>query len=270
VAHVIGIDARIERKLYPGADVPALLDCRLRVDASQFVALVGPSGCGKSTLLNIVGGLDRDLSGAVSLGGLAVGDAAAGGLAIGYMFQEPRLMPWLTALENLLLVLEESPGAEQTARQLLAQVDLEDFADAFPGQLSGGMSRRLSLARAFSVDPKLLLMDEPFVSVDAPTAARLRRQLTDLWMLRRPTVLFVTHDLREALALADRVVFMSGRPGSIVFDFTVKLPHPRDPEDPSITALRGDILAKHPQLLSGIEGLEHQPGADQRNDEEVA
>jgi NitT/TauT family transport system ATP-binding protein len=267
---MIGVDLELDHKLYPGDEAPALLDFRLRVEAGQFVALVGPSGAGKSTLLNIVGGLDTDVGGSVRLGGHPLAQALESGLSIGYMFQEPRLMPWLTVLENLLLVLGDSEDASQRARRLLDRVGLSGFADAFPGQLSGGMSRRLSLARAFSIEPELLLMDEPFVSVDAPTAGRLRRQLSDLWTLKRPTVLFVTHDLREALALADRVVFMSDRPGRVVLDHPVALPHPRDPEDPSVTALRAELLTRHPDLLSGLENNPHSMSVGVSTDEETA
>lgn len=264
---MIAVDVQIDRKAYPGAGTPALADFRLRVEAGQFVALVGPSGSGKSTLLNIVGGLDTDLSGRVLLGDDPLRTALDAGFAIGHMFQEPRLMPWLTVLDNLLLVRGNSGDEIQSAHRLLERVGLGEFANAYPGQLSGGMSRRVSLARAFSVEPELLLMDEPFVSVDAPTAARLRRHLTDLWAQRRPTVLFVTHDLREALALADRVVFMSDRPGRVVLDQRVDLPSPRDPEDGTVTALRNEILTAHPDLLSGLGSVPEPTPAPHRPNE---
>jgi len=250
---MIGVDVQVRRKVYRGSETPALSDFRLAIEPGQFVALVGPSGAGKSTLLNIVGGLDTQMDGAVLVNGHPLSIAIESGLAIGHMFQEPRLMPWLTVVENLRLVLSENDEADRRAMDLLDRVGLTEFAQAYPRQLSGGMSRRLSLARAFAVDPDMLLMDEPFVSVDAPTATRLRGFLTDLWVQKQPTVLFVTHDLREALALADRVVFMSGRPGRVVLDQPVVLPRPRDPEDASVTALRGQLLSRHPDLLSGLE-----------------
>jgi NitT/TauT family transport system ATP-binding protein len=250
---MIGVDVQVRRKTYAGSETPALSDFRLRIEPGEFVALVGPSGAGKSTLLNIVGGLDSHVDGDVLLDGSPLRTALESGLAIGHMFQEPRLMPWLTVLQNLLLVLVDSDESGRRAMELLHRVGLTGFAHVYPRQLSGGMSRRLSLARAFAVDPNMLLMDEPFVSVDAPTAARLRGFLTDLWVQKRPTVLFVTHDLREALALADRVVFMSGRPGRVVLDQPVALPRPRDPEDASVTALREQLLSRNPDLLSGLE-----------------
>lgn len=161
-------------------------------------------------------------------------------------------MPWLTVLENVLLVLEGVAGARERASALLAAMELGEVLDAFPGELSGGMQRRVALARAFAIEPCLLLMDEPFVSLDAPTAARLRAMLIELWQRRRATVLFVTHDLHEALALGDRVCFLSPGPGRIVFETAVDLPRPRTPQDPAVAALYASLLARHPGLLAGL------------------
>lgn len=185
----------------------ALAGLSVQVAAGEFVAVVGPSGAGKSTLLNLIAGLDTAYEGDIS----GVPHAH-----LGFMFQEPRLMPWLSACDNLQLV---APQAERDELEsLLAAVELGAFAHAYPNQLSGGMARRLALARAFAVAPQLLLMDEPFTGLDAPTAARLRRLLQDLCAHATPTVVLVTHQLNEALALADRVVFLSGSPARVVLE----------------------------------------------------
>jgi NitT/TauT family transport system ATP-binding protein len=131
-------------------------------------------------------------------------------------------------------------------------MELGDVMNAFPGSLSGGMQRRVALARAFVIDPVLLLMDEPFVSLDAPTATRLRNMLLNLWQRCNTTVLFVTHDLREALSLADRVCFLSGAPGQLVLDLPIDLPRPRSADDPRILALQTNLLQQHPELLAGL------------------
>ncbi len=249
----------VREKCYPGSCGVALADLNFTVDSGEFVAILGPSGAGKSTLLNLVSGLDRQLDGEVTVDGAAVhrGEHPAG--RFGFMFQEPRLLPWLTVLDNLLLVLDDGAGARTRALRLLEEVGLAECAEAWPGQLSGGMQRRVALARAFAVSPALLLMDEPFVSLDAPTAARLREQLTALWQERRPTVLFVTHDLEEALCLADRVLFLSGRPGRVVLELPVPLPRPRTRDDARVQAEAARLLATHPQLLSGLAETAEDP-----------
>ncbi len=224
----------------------ALHDLRLTAGDGEFVCLVGPSGCGKSTLLNIISGLDPDACASVRL------DGRERGRDIGFMFQEPRLMPWLTVLENVCLVLEGVPEGEARATALLQAMNLGEVLNAYPGTLSGGMQRRVALARAFAIEPKLLLMDEPFVSLDAPTAARLRAMLIDLWQRQRSTVVFVTHDLREALALADRICFLSASPGQIVLEEAVTLPRPRRPESPEVGRLYEALLSRHPDLLAGL------------------
>lgn len=233
-----------------GREHVALRGFRLNVADGEFVCLVGPSGCGKSTLLNIVGGLDRGAQAEITLDG-----RAGPSREIGFMFQEPRLMPWLTVRENVCLVLDDEPEAHEKADRLLRAMELGDVLDAFPGTLSGGMQRRVALARAFAIEPRLLLMDEPFVSLDAPTAARLRAMLMELWHRQRATVLFVTHDLREALALADRVCFLSSAPGRIVYQQTVDLPRPRLPQDPAVGRLYDELLAREPGLLAGLPAV---------------
>jgi NitT/TauT family transport system ATP-binding protein len=247
---VLSVDIDRKRFASPGSDERrvVLADLRLALAEGELLCLVGPSGCGKSTLLNIINGLDQEVEGRVTLSeGVHGGDVAT-------VFQNPRLMPWLTVLDNVCLVLNGSTAAETQARNLLAEMGLGDVLDVYPNRLSGGMQRRVALARAFAIEPRLLLMDEPFVSLDMPAANRLRAMLIELWRIRRTTVLFVTHDLREALALADRVLFMSASPGSVVLEQRVDLPRPRSLNGDGVIALQERLLADHPDLLRGLIG----------------
>lgn len=248
------LEIRIDRKRYPdrgGRPHLALSGLRLDVARGEFVCVVGPSGCGKSTLLNIVGGLDRDMDGRVTMNGAFPED-------VGFMFQEPRLMPWMSVLDNVLLVARAGDAARQRecAIALLRAMELGDVLDAYPTRLSGGMMRRVALARAFINEPALLLMDEPFVSLDSPTANRLREMLVEQWQRCGASVLFVTHDLREALALGDRVCFLSAAPGRVVLDLPVELARPRDAAAPAVDGLYQALLARHPELLGGLASAE--------------
>ena len=246
-----GIRIAIERKAFESPPAVALAGLALTVEPGEFVAIVGPSGAGKSTLLNIVAGLDRYYEGDV------VHTAGTNGTRdprVAYVFQTPRLMPWLTAIDNVRLVLPQEAASVEAAREILVEVGLQGYEDAYPGQLSGGMQRRVALARAFSMKPALLLMDEPFASLDEPLAWRLRGGLHELWRRHRPTVLFVTHDLTEALSLADRVMFLSPRPGRVVWEQPVELSRPRERDDPGIERLRTGLLARHPEILAGHTG----------------
>ncbi len=246
------LDIDIAEKSYPRpagtTAAPVLAGLRFAVADGEFASIVGPSGCGKTTLLNLISGLDLDVGGTVRVNGAGPG----AGAVIGYMFQSPRLMPWLTVRQNVGLVLGDGDADEGRVEELLGEMGLGDFVDAYPNRLSGGMQRRVALARAFITEPRLLLLDEPFLSLDAPAAQRLRRLLLELCARRPTTVLFVTHDLREALYLADRVLFMSAGPGRIVLDLPVEVPKPRDPEGAAIEALRLRLLNEHPKLLAGL------------------
>lgn len=246
------LQVNIRCKRFPGAESLAVEELVLTALPGEFLAIVGPSGAGKSTLLNIVAGLDREMDGDVEMDGQPLHADGRNSARIGFVFQEPRLMPWLTVMDNLMLVMDKSPGSVERVRQLLTEVGLADIEHSFPNQLSGGMQRRVSLVRAFAMRPELLLMDEPFLSLDAPTAARLRRLLLTLWGELHPTVLFVTHQLREALALADRLLFLSSSPGRVVLEVPVQLPRPRELEDANIGELHDRLLAQHPDLLSGL------------------
>jgi NitT/TauT family transport system ATP-binding protein len=216
--------------------VPALATTSLRIADGDFVALVGPSGCGKSTILRLVGGLVRPSTGVVVVGGREV---AAKALRIGMAFQNPTLLPWMTIEQNVLLPLKivepfrsEYRKKRRTefrdkAHALLDQVGLKGFASRFPWQLSGGMLQRANLCRALIHEPRLLLLDEPFGALDQFTREELWSTLQTLWLTHRPTVLLVTHDLREAGFLANRICVMSARPGRIVDDSAVPFSRPR-------------------------------------------
>ncbi|HEX2193637.1 MAG TPA: ABC transporter ATP-binding protein [Candidatus Limnocylindria bacterium] len=213
-----------------GNQVLALRDISLAVAPGEFVCLVGASGCGKSTLLNIVAGLDRPAGGEVQI----VGRRAM-------LFQEAGLFPWLTAAANVELALRLAgrPAAERRteAERLLRTVRLDGFADKRPHELSGGMRQRVALARAFAQSADILFMDEPFGSLDAMTRDLLHDELEALWADRGFSVLFVTHDVREAVRLGDRVLVLTSRPGSVAAEFAVDIPRPRRVGDPRETGL---------------------------------
>ena len=196
----------------------------------EFVALVGPSGCGKSTILNMIGGLVTPSAGVVEIDGVPV--TAVAPPDVGYVFQKDTVFPWRTVARNIALGLEYRGirGAEQArrVREAIALAGLEGFEDAFPATLSGGMRQRVALMRTLVVDPAILLMDEPFGALDTHTKITLHAELLGLWSARRQTVVFVTHDLSEAITLADRIVVMTRRPGRIKLVHEVKLPRPRD------------------------------------------
>jgi NitT/TauT family transport system ATP-binding protein len=200
------------------------------VHEREFVAIVGPSGCGKSTVLNMVGGLVAPTAGEIRVDGQPV--AGAPPATVGYVFQKDTVFPWRTVERNIALGLEyrNLPAAERTARvrEAIALAGLQGFEDAYPATLSGGMRQRVALMRSLVVDPEILLMDEPFGALDTHTKLNLHAELLSLWQTKRQTVIFVTHDLSEAITLADRIVVMTRRPGRIKQIYDVKLPRPRD------------------------------------------
>ncbi|AKU07653.1 ABC transporter ATP-binding protein [Haloferax gibbonsii] len=209
--------------------VEALSDVEFAVEDGEFVCIVGPSGCGKTTLFRIIAGLEDATSGAVTLDGSPV---TGPGTDRGMVFQEYGLFPWRTVAENVAFGLEEQ-GVEEPARservtEMLELVGLDGFADAYPKELSGGMKQRVGIARALAVDPELLLMDEPFGAVDAQTRDMLHGELLDIWAETDKTVLFVTHDVEEAVTLADRVVVMAANPGRVREIVSVDIDRPRE------------------------------------------
>ncbi len=210
--------------------VRALTDVSLRVRPGEFVCLLGPSGCGKTTLLNIIAGLELPDCGKVLADGKPVTDA---GRDRQVMFQEPALFPWLTVIGNVLFSLRLKPRMTEAARRETAEsylrlVGLERFMEANIHELSGGMKQRVALARALAPDPVVLLMDEPFGSLDALTREQLYGDLQAIWEKHRRTIVFVTHNAREAACLGDRVLIFSPRPGRILEQFEIKLPRPRE------------------------------------------
>lgn len=227
-------------------EVVALRDASLRMAENEFVALVGTSGCGKSTLLSILAGLQEATEGTVMVDGRPVDGP---GRDRGVVFQTYTLFPWLTARQNVEFALhgEGVSKAERRERaaELLAQMRLGEFADAHPRELSGGMKQRVAIARALVYRPRVLLMDEPFGALDALTRRMMQQLLAEVWEAHRLTVLFVTHDVEEAVYVADRVLVMTNRPGRIKEEIPVPLPRPRTPEmltDPAFVEIRGRVL----------------------------
>jgi len=197
----------------------ALDDVSLEVDPGEFAAVLGPSGCGKSTLLRLIGGLDHDYAGRIQMPASR----------LGMIFQEPRLLPWMTAVDNVRFALAAHGGeARRHAAAWLARVGLAASNSAYPYQLSIGMQQRVALARAFAVAPQLLLMDEPFSALDVQTRSLMENELLGLWAASSASVVFVTHDLEEAISLSDRVFVITAGPGTVKSNYEIDLPRPRN------------------------------------------
>jgi NitT/TauT family transport system ATP-binding protein len=224
-----------------------LNDINFEMSGQHFVSLVGPSGCGKSTLLNIVSGVEHATSGALTV----VSDEGEPA-RLGYVFQDPRLLPWRNVMDNMLYV-QDDHSQERRAKMVeyLRMVGLDKHTDYYPAQLSGGMQQRVGIARAFGVEPDLLLMDEPFSHLDAITARGLRDQLQDIWAQTRKTVLFVTHDVMEAVQLSDRIIVLA--PGGTLYeDITIDLPRPRKLSDPTVATMQAEILARLERMTQNL------------------
>jgi NitT/TauT family transport system ATP-binding protein len=232
------------RKVFDGEERPivALDDVSFEASGHTFVSIVGPSGCGKSTLLNILAGVETPTSGSVDI-------SENGGKArVGYVFQAPRLLPWRSVMDNMLFV-QSDPGPEADARaaRYLDMVGLSEHQKSWPSQLSGGMQQRVGIARAFSIEPDALLMDEPFSHLDAITARGLRRELHGMWVETRKTILFVTHDVGEAVELSNRIVILA-KGGHLRQTVEVDLPFPRDPADDRVALMKADVLRTFEEL----------------------
>ena len=226
--------------------VVALEDIDLSVAEREFVAILGPSGCGKSTLLNMVAGFDLPTRGSVKVAGE---DILAPAPSRGVVFQEPALFPWLTVMDNVVFgpkTLGQSAADYRVrAAQIIEQIGLSGFEASYPAELSGGMRQRVGIARVLIMEPKVLLMDEPFGSLDAQTRTLMQELLLALWERHHQTVLFITHDIEEAVLLADRVCVMTARPGRIKKSIQVRIPRPRSIElttSPEFNALRREVL----------------------------
>jgi ABC-type nitrate/sulfonate/bicarbonate transport system ATPase subunit len=245
MAQAVSIN-HVSKSLPAGRDrVPVLDGLSLTAQPGEIVALLGPSGCGKSTILRLVAGLETPSAGRIEIGDRPVTTTDE---RCAVVFQEPRLLPWRSVADNVALGADrrrdrEAEAAPALIERLLARVGLTDSARSHPHQLSGAMAQRVALARGLAAEPEVLLLDEPFASLDALTRLRMQDLLIEAWSDRKPTVLLVTHDVDEAIYLADRIVVLGGtRPASVVAQIPVTIARPRDHADPAFFAIRARIL----------------------------
>ena len=240
----------------PGGELPVLQEIDMTVRQGEFLSLVGSSGCGKSTLLRIIAGLETEYEGMVLLSGNPI---HAPGLDRGMVFQEHRLFPWLTVEENVAFALNGNLGQGKTAlvREHLDLVGLTGFEKAYPHQLSGGMAHRVAIARALVNRPGVLLLDEPFGSLDALTRIQMQKEILRIWRVEKTTMILVTHDIEEAIYLGDRVAVMSKRPGTIRNVIPVDLPRPRDRSSCGFAMIRKTI---YDGFCDEDDGLEQYKG----------
>lgn len=226
-----------------GKTTPAVNDLSFTADTSQFVTLIGPSGCGKSTAFNLITGLLKPDQGEIRLDGMLINGQTG---LVGYMPQRDLLLPWRNVLENVILGPEIAgkplERARQRARQLLPIFGLEAFASTYPATLSGGMRQRAALLRTFLLERDVILLDEPFGALDALTRYDLQRWLLNVWTEFKPTILFITHDVREAVLLSDRVLVFTASPGRIKLELPIELPRPRDDSAEAFIRLQSTLL----------------------------
>mgnify|MGYP001161470748 FL=1 len=249
----MGISIKVKKQVYIDKDykeTTALKEINTFINPKEFVCIVGPSGCGKTTLMNIIGGLVKATEQQILVNNKPINDKNA----LAYVFQTSRLMPWLTLYENIKLVCKEnSQNLTKKINNILNNFELSEFKESFPNTISGGMRRKVSLARAFVNNPEVLLMDEPFVSLDQPTTESLYKVLIDYWKKKPTTVIFITHSLKEALLLGDRILFFSKRPGQVILDYNVKskrIPLKIDNKDVEKEYI--NLNKKYPNLLKGL------------------
>jgi NitT/TauT family transport system ATP-binding protein len=226
----------------------ALGGLSLEVGETEFVAVLGPSGCGKSTLLQVLSGLLAPSAGSAAIAGHDVTRVAGERLRVGYVFQDHRLLPWRSVRQNLEIVLAAAgvPRAEWADRitKYLTMLQVEPYVDSWPMQLSGGQRQRVSIARALAIEPAVMLMDEPFSTLDEVTARVMRQQISELWMARPGAVIFVTHSIREAVFLADRIIILTRGPATLLEEVVVPIGRPRRYEDPALTAVEAEIVGR--------------------------
>jgi ABC-type nitrate/sulfonate/bicarbonate transport system ATPase subunit len=261
---VASIELTNVTKIFPrkgrSAEWMALNNVSLSTQPGEFVCILGPSGCGKSTLLNILSGLDDNYQGQASIFGQPASQQVDRGIRIAYVFQEPRLMPWRSVRSNIEFALQTAGFAASEWRdrvdRVLGLVELSKFSEFYPLQLSGGMQQRASIARAFAIDPEVLLMDEPFSALDELTARVLRQQLLKIWGEFRSTVLFVTHNAFEATFLADRIMMMTRGPGASFCDEVdlADLSRPRSYEDVRIFEKSRTVVQRLVSHIGSIDG----------------
>jgi ABC-type nitrate/sulfonate/bicarbonate transport system ATPase subunit len=216
---------------------------KFAVAANEFVCICGPSGCGKTTLLDMLAGILRPSRGAVLIDGMPADPKQQ---SISFVFQEPSTFPWLNVRDNVATGLRirgiRASKIDELVRGIVDMVGLTGFEGYYPHQISGGMKQRVAIARAFVTDADLILMDEPFVSLDQPTRERMQKEVLDIWRHRRRTVVFVTHNLEEAICLGDRILILSPKPARILAEIEIPLERPRDPLSPEFMALRGRCM----------------------------
>ena len=241
----------IREKSYENKNKPsynsAIKNMKFIVPQGQFCCIVGPSGCGKTTLLNLLSGLDENLDGTI----MYQDNSIPKNWPIGYMFQEPRLMPWLTVKQNVAIVTQQTAEEIKLSETLINEMGLNNYMNSFPSELSGGMQRRVAIARAFVNRPKILLLDEPFISLDETVGNLLRQMLLKLWENQKTTIIFVTHDLREAIYMSDRILFLSKGPSKVIHDLNISINRPREINDKKLDTLRTKLISNYPDILSG-------------------
>lgn len=239
----------------------ALDNVSLSIKRGEFISLLGPSGCGKSTLLNIIAGLEKETSGTVLVNGAPIKGPGNDRIVV---FQESGLFPWMTVLENVMygLLIKKVPKqeAENRAMKWLKKVHLGKFAHSRPHELSGGMKQRVAIARALVMDPEILLMDEPFAALDEQTRMVLHHELETLWRETGKTIIFITHNIREAVVLSDRIFLMKTRPGGIKNEFPVQAARPRNSSDSILIHLENRILVKLEEEMEKV--LKEELGSD--------
>ena len=220
---------------------------KLFIPKGEFCSIIGPSGCGKTTLLNLISGLYNSLNGAINFGK----NKSINSIKLAYMFQTPRLLPWLNVIENVEVVLSNEQKKMSISKDILSMMGLEKFFKYYPNKLSGGMQRRVALARSFATEPELLILDEPFISLDEPVADMLREMLIKLWTKQPTTIIFVTHDLNEAIYLSDRVVFLSKAPAKVIKEVNINFSRPRGLKSNKISIIKNKIISESKFILKG-------------------
>lgn len=233
-------------------NILALKKINIIIRSKQFISIVGPSGCGKTTLMNIIGGLIEADDQEILIDGKLKNEKNS----LGYIFQTSRLMPWLSVFENVKLVCNEQNNntAEKRIKNILSSFGLSEFINSYPNAISGGMRRRVSIARAFINNPEVLLMDEPFVSLDQPAAEEMYKILIEYWKKKPTTVILITHSVKEALLLSDRIVFMTKRPGQVLLDYNVKSSRqPLKIDNKMVDSEYSQLLENYPKILKGMK-----------------
>jgi len=247
-------------KRFPNGTL-ALQDMSLEVGDHEFISFLGPSGCGKSTALRLIAGLSGITSGELSWPGKAAAPADQSHPDLGFVFQEPTLMPWASVFDNVWLPLrltgQSRDAADRTVRDALGMVGLTRFAEVYPRELSGGMKMRVSIARALVTHPRLLLMDEPFAALDEMTRSKLNNDLLAIWREHRFTIIFVTHSVYESVYLSNRIVVMAPRPGRVIDQIRIDEPYPRNAGDFHVsTRYNAHVVAVQKALHATLEGVD--------------